>query len=131
MIDIEGSVSAHNMSIALRLSLATDRCIKRFFNRLLFSSSDRQTIKAFLPEMLTSSRNPNQKGYGHIVSIASIAGLSGSVRLTDYCASKFAAVGLEEALRLELQCDGYNGIHSTVVCPFFINTGMFSGVDSR
>jgi all-trans-retinol dehydrogenase (NAD+) len=68
---------------------------------------------------------------GHIVSIASVAGLSGSVRLSDYCASKFAAVGFEESLRLELQCDGYNGIHSTVVCPFFINTGMFAGVKSR
>ena len=69
--------------------------------------------------------------HGHIVTIASIAGLSGCVRLVDYSASKFAAVGFEESLRLELQCDGYNGITSTVVCPFFINTGMFDGVRSR
>ena len=90
-----------------------------------------QTIKAFLPDMMAKSRVPGQKGYGHLVTVASIAGLSGSVRLADYCASKFAAVGLEESLRLELQCEGYNGIHSTVVCPFFISTGMFAGVDSR
>jgi all-trans-retinol dehydrogenase (NAD+) len=81
------------------------------------------TTKAFLPDMMATNK-------GHIVSIASVAGLSGSVRLSDYCASKFAAVGFEESLRLELQCDGYNGIHSTVVCPFFINTGMFAGVKS-
>ncbi|CAG2117732.1 unnamed protein product, partial [Medioppia subpectinata] len=88
------------------------------------------TLKAFLPDMMTSTRNGPDKGYGHLVSVASVAGLSGSVRLADYCASKFAAVGLEEALRLELHSDGYTGIKSTVVCPYFINTGMFAGVSS-
>lgn len=38
------------------------------------------------------------------------------------------AVGLEESLRLELHCDGYDGIHSTVVCPYYIATGMFAGI---
>lgn len=37
-------------------------------------------------------------------------------------------VGLEESLRLELNCDGFDGIHSTVVCPYYINTGMFAGI---
>lgn len=69
-----------------------------------------------------------EKNHGHIVSVASIAGLVGAYQLTDYCASKFAAVGLEESLRLELNCDGYDGIHSTVVCPYYINTGMFAGI---
>ena len=40
---------------------------------------------------------------GHIVNIASIAGLNGVNRLVDYCASKFAVVGLNEALNLELK----------------------------
>lgn len=31
-------------------------------------------------------------------------------------------------MRLELCCDGYDGIHSTVVCPYYINTGMFAGI---
>lgn len=69
-----------------------------------------------------------EKNRGHIVSIASIAGLVGAYQLTDYCSSKFAAVGFEESLRLELNCDGYDGIHSTVVCPYYINTGMFDGI---
>lgn len=69
-----------------------------------------------------------EKNHGHVVSIASIAGMIGAYQLTDYCSSKFAAVGLEESLRLELNCDGYDGIHSTVVCPYYINTGMFAGV---
>lgn len=69
-----------------------------------------------------------EKNHGHIVSVASIAGLVGAYQLTDYCSSKFAAVGLEEALRLELNCDGYDGIHSTVVCPYYISTGLFAGI---
>ena len=40
-----------------------------------------------------------EKNAGHIVSIASGAGLFGIPYLTDYCASKFAAVGFDESLR--------------------------------
>ena len=43
-------------------------------------------IKAFLPDMMNNN-------CGHLVSIASIAGLVGVSGLTDYCASKFAAIG--------------------------------------
>jgi len=37
------------------------------------------------------------------VTIASLAGIFGSPGLTDYNASKFGAVGFDEALRLELK----------------------------
>lgn len=40
---------------------------------------------------------------GHIVSVASLAGVCGVAKLVDYCASKFAAVGFDEALRMELE----------------------------
>lgn len=50
-----------------------------------------QIIKSFLPWMLENDR-------GHIVTIASGAGLVGATGLVDYCSSKFAAVGLHEAL---------------------------------
>jgi nucleoside-diphosphate-sugar epimerase len=43
------------------------------------------TVRAFLPAMIAQGR-------GHVVTIASAAGLGGTSRLTDYCASKFAAV---------------------------------------
>jgi all-trans-retinol dehydrogenase (NAD+) len=39
-----------------------------------------------------------EHNHGHIVTIASGAGLVGMARLVDYCSSKFAAVGLHEAL---------------------------------
>ena len=82
-----------------------------------------RTVRAFLPAML-------EQGSGHIVTIASAAGLAGTARLTDYCASKFAAVGFDEALRLELEQTNSNVV-TTVVCPYFINTGMFDGVTTR
>lgn len=83
------------------------------------------TVKAFLPTML-------EKDHGHIVSIASMAGYVGIPKLIDYCASKFATVGFDEALRLELEMLGANGVHTTVICPYFIQaTGMFDDVNSR
>jgi all-trans-retinol dehydrogenase (NAD+) len=48
--------------------------------------------------------------------------------LVDYCASKFAAVGLAESLAHELHAHGADYVKSTLVCPFYINTGMFDGV---
>ena len=81
------------------------------------------TVRAFLPGMLANGR-------GHIVTIASAAGLGGTSRLTDYCASKFAAVGFDESLRLELKRLGHP-VRTTVVCPFYIDTGMFQGVKTR
>ena len=47
--------------------------------------------------------------------------------MADYHASKFAAVGFNESVRLEMRYLGKN-VTCTTVCPFFINTGMFTGV---
>lgn len=81
------------------------------------------TTRAFLPGML-------QRGAGHVVNIASAAGLAGVPRLTDYSASKFAVVGFDESLRLELSSQGAKVI-TTLVCPFYIDTGMFRGARTR
>lgn len=43
---------------------------------------------------------------------------------------KFAAVGFDESLRMELKRLG-SPVRTTVVCPFFIDTGMFEGVKTR
>ena len=83
-----------------------------------------QTVKAFLPAML--SRN-----HGHVVTVASSAGLLGVTGLADYCASKFSAVGFEESLRFELQALGKEGVHTTLVCPYLVSTGMFDGCQVR
>jgi len=82
------------------------------------------TVKAFLPAMMKINK-------GHIISIASAAGFSGVTGLCDYCASKFAAVGFDESLRNELQSLGKDGVNTTVICPYYINTGMFEGVVTK
>jgi all-trans-retinol dehydrogenase (NAD+) len=81
------------------------------------------TVRAFLPSML-------ERDSGHLVTVASAAGLAGTAKLTDYCSSKFAAVGFDESLRLELRRQDSNVV-TTIVCPFYIDTGMFDGVKTR
>lgn len=82
------------------------------------------TYKAFLPAMIANN-------HGHLVSISSSAGLIGVNGLADYCASKFAAVGFAESVVLELLASGKNGVKTTIVCPYFINTGMFDGCQTK
>ncbi|CAG2218637.1 SDR16C5 [Mytilus edulis] len=81
------------------------------------------TCKAFLPGMM-------ERNHGHIVTIASSAGYLGVNGLSDYCASKFAAVGFDESMRFELEMMGKE-VKTTVICPFYINTGMFDGAKTR
>eukprot|EP00794_Sanderia_malayensis_P011970 gene11970-13207_t len=82
------------------------------------------TTKAFLPSMM-------EKNHGHIVSVASAAGLSGVNGLCDYCASKFGALGFQESLMLEMRAQKKTGIHCTTICPYYINTGMFEGTKTK
>lgn len=79
--------------------------------------------KAFLGDMIKRNR-------GHVVTIASASGMIGVAKLSDYAASKWAAMGFDESLRVELKRLA-PGVHTTVVCPYYINTGMFRGVRSR
>ena len=81
-------------------------------------------LKAFLPAMLEAN-------HGHVITVASQAGQIGAAGLVDYCGSKFAAVGIDESLRMELTKLGKTGIKTTCVCPYFINTGMFDGVNTK
>lgn len=100
----------------------TEEDVKRSFRVNTFSNF--WTVKAFLPGM-------RKRGSGHIITIASAAGIIGVVNLADYAASKHAALGFAESLRVELFRTGYSKIATTAVCPFFIGTGMFAGVKTR
>jgi all-trans-retinol dehydrogenase (NAD+) len=100
----------------------SDETIQRTFN--VNTLSLYWTTRAFLPGMVAQNS-------GHIVTIASAAGMIGVPKMTDYSASKAAAIGFDDALRVELSRLGYAGIRTTVVCPFYINTGMFKGVKTR
>jgi short-subunit dehydrogenase len=79
--------------------------------------------REFLPVMI-------ERDAGHIVNVASAAGLIGTCEQTDYAASKHAAVGFDEALRMELRRLAPH-VRTTIVCPYYIDTGMFAGVRTR
>jgi all-trans-retinol dehydrogenase (NAD+) len=76
----------------------------------------------FLPAMIRNGR-------GHIINIASAAGMTANPNMAVYVASKFSVVGWSESLRLELEKKPGN-LHVTTVTPFYISTGMFHGVTS-
>jgi len=72
------------------------------------------TIQAALPSM-------RQAGSGDIVNIGSLAGRRGMPPLGGYSATKFALVGLTEALRVELFG---TGVHVALVMPGVVDTPM-------
>lgn len=63
-----------------------------------------------------------RQGSGHIVNVASLAGLSGFPTVSPYATTKFAVVGLSQSLRAE----GEDlGVKVSVVCPGFLQTAIY------
>jgi all-trans-retinol dehydrogenase (NAD+) len=98
----------------------TDEDIERTFR--VNTLAHYWTTRAFLPWMV-------ERGAGHVVTIASAAGLGPGPRMTAYAASKAAVVEFAECLRVELD-ETTPGVRTTLVCPWYIDTGMFEGVQS-
>ncbi len=67
---------------------------------------------------------------GHIVNIASAAGMVSNPKMSVYVASKWAVIGWSDSLWLEMQQLNAN-VNITTVTPYYINTGMFDGVKSN
>ena len=78
-------------------------------------------VREFLPAMI-------RRGSGRVIMMSSASGLLGVPGLAVYAATKHAIIGLAESLRLELKKAGCRGIGVTIVCPSFVQTGMFAGV---
>jgi NAD(P)-dependent dehydrogenase (short-subunit alcohol dehydrogenase family) len=74
-------------------------------------------VQAFIPRMLKQGRPAS------VVNTASQAGLVPAARMAPYCASKYAVVGLSEALNAELS---KRGIHVSAICPGIIDTPIVS-----
>lgn len=55
-----------------------------------------------------------KQGGGQIINVASVAGKRGTPGSSVYCATKFAMVGMSDALRVELRG---SGIAVSVICP--------------
>jgi len=77
-------------------------------------------IKTFLPMM-------QQSGQGRIINIASTAGKNPVPFNTAYSASKHGVLGLTKSVASEVALTGYPGITVNAICPFYVNTEMFSG----
>jgi NAD(P)-dependent dehydrogenase (short-subunit alcohol dehydrogenase family) len=58
---------------------------------------------------------------GHIVNVASMAGMLGMPAVEAYCASKFAVVAMSEGWRAQL---APQGIGVSVLCPAFVRTNI-------
>jgi NAD(P)-dependent dehydrogenase (short-subunit alcohol dehydrogenase family) len=71
---------------------------------------------SFVPRM-------REQAGGHIVNIASSAGIVSAPETGPYSVSKAGVISLSEALRAELASFG---IGVTVVCPLFFNSHLFS-----
>ena len=83
-----------------------------------------------------ASRSPNPSATTVRLGLAGTARLNHSCGKFDFGASfetimsKFAAIGFDESLRLELK-RLKSPVRTTVICPFYIDTGMFAGVKTR
>ena len=69
-----------------------------------------------------------ERGQGHFINTGSGAGIVGQPVHLDYCTSKFAVVGLSEALFSEIRD---KGIHVSVICPTIIKSNIMEGSEVR
>ncbi|MZR63397.1 SDR family oxidoreductase [Alcanivorax sp. DP30] len=76
--------------------------------------------KVFVPMM-------KRQGHGHIVNIASLAGLMNAPVMGSYNVTKAGVIALSETLRNELSI---HNIDCTVVCPGFFRTNLHESVRS-
>ena len=81
------------------------------------------TALCFLNEMMQEDR-------GHIVNIASAAGMVANPGMSVYVASKWSVIGWSESLRIELERSN-SKVKITTVTPSYISTGMFEGVKTH
>lgn len=79
-------------------------------------------LQTLLPRMRAQGEG------GHVLNTASMAGLSAGAGLGIYNASKYAVVGLSEALRADL---APHGIGVSVLCPGMVRTGILHSERNR
>lgn len=70
--------------------------------------------KAFAPGM-------RERGRGHIINVASFAGLAGAPQINAYGTAKAGVIAMSEMLRTEL---APAGVHVSVLCPAFVRTRL-------
>ncbi|MBI2432562.1 MAG: SDR family oxidoreductase [Candidatus Hydrogenedentes bacterium] len=78
-------------------------------------------IKGVIYGTRVSAEHMVQRHHGHIINIASIAGLVPVPGLSVYCASKYAVRGYSLAAAMELRP---KGVYVTAICPSTVQTPM-------
>ena len=97
--------------------------VEKIFNVNVYSQF--WTVHEFLPRMLGLNK-------GHIISMSSMAGITGTPNLVPYCSSKFAVKGFMDALFLEVRSSKPNAnIQMTTIHPFVVDTGLAQKPRSR
>ncbi|HVN42211.1 MAG TPA: SDR family oxidoreductase [Steroidobacteraceae bacterium] len=81
-----------------------------------------------LAVMQSAVRQMRRQGGGHIVNVGSLAGRRGFSPLGGYSATKFALVGLTEALRTELRGEP---VYVSLVLPGVVETPMAEEASAR
>ncbi|MDX1364132.1 SDR family oxidoreductase [Arenibacter latericius] len=87
------------------------------------ASAPMHITKVFLDDMM-------EQNSGHICNIASSGGLVSNPKMSVYAASKWALIGWSDSLRLEMK-QLNKKVNVTTIMPYYINTGMFDGVQSK
>lgn len=140
-------------SVAVRLDVADPASFRNFFDEaeaalgpvdvlvnnagLMFSSGFRDEARSDADRMLAvnlggvltgcrlAADRFADRGRGHIVNIASMAGVAGFPGVATYCATKFGVVGLSHALREELRP---SGVRVSAVLPGIVRTELSAGL---
>ena len=86
-------------------------------------------IHTFTPLMLEAARK-DPSWQGHIVNVASMAGLLNSPNMGAYNVSKHAVVSLSETLYQDLALVT-DQVHASVLCPYFVPTGIHQSHRNR
>lgn len=88
-------------------------------------------INAIAPMLVTLQFLPDMvaRNSGHICTIASAGGMIANPKMSIYAASKWAAIGWSDSIRIELQ-EKRSRVRVTTIAPYYITTGMFDGVRS-
>jgi 3-hydroxybutyrate dehydrogenase len=111
-----GTVDILVNNAGIALSNPVKRLPLEEWNRILAVNATGTFLctQAFLPGM-------QERGWGRIVNVASVAGLRGARYIAAYTASKHAQVGFTRALAHEV---AEQGITVNAICPGYVDTPM-------
>ena len=86
------------------------------WNRLLAVNATGTFLctQAFLPAMM-------ERGWGRVVNIASVSGLTGARYIAAYAAAKHAVMGFTRAVAAEVAS---SGVTVNAICPGYVDTAM-------